>query len=126
MLLGCIAAAGILVPRAEAASVEADVIKIVERAASRFRVNVLEDELCVASSSFFMEAEQSVTINASYSPQSASVDFGLIGPDGRFYHQNAKNGTISAAFDIKERGEYTLAVRNNSPYEISVSGYVNY
>ena len=38
-----------------------------------------------ADTSFPMEVGDTVIINASYSPRTASVDFGLVGPDGKFH-----------------------------------------
>ena len=65
-------------------------------------------------------------IKASYSPVDASVDFGLIDSDGSFHYFNTNEGNLNKTIKIKERGYYTLAVRNNSSDTINVSGYVNY
>lgn len=113
-------------PRAEAVSTEPDVIEIVGRSSGQYHMNISANTLSLADSDFFLEAEETVSIRASYSPMSASVDFGLIAPDGLFYSSNTENGSISVTFSIGQRGYYTLAVRNNSSYEISVSGYVSY
>ena len=67
-----------------------------------------------------------MTIKASYSPFSASVDFGLIAPDGYFYSLNTNDGSFDNAIEVNQRGHYYLAVRNNSAVTIDVSGYVNY
>ena len=80
----------------------------------------------VAENSFSLEAGETVTINCSYSPASASVDFGLIAPDGYFYYVNSTNGSVNSTLTVAVRGQYTLAVRNNSSNSISVVGYVNY
>ena len=83
-------------------------------------------ELLKANSDFPLEAGETVTIKASYSPFSASVDFGLIAPDGYFYYINVTDGSFDETIEVDERGNYTLAIRNNSSKTISVSGYVNY
>jgi len=62
----------------------------------------------------------------SYSPFSASVDFGVIAPDGLFYGLNTTTGSFDKAIKVNQRGHYYFAVRNNSSETISVSGYVNY
>ena len=67
-----------------------------------------------------------VTIKATYSPFSASVDFGLIAPDNLFYGLNTKSGSFDEAIEVTQRGNYVLAVRNNSSQIIHVSGHVNY
>lgn len=126
IMLICMVTVSGFMPSVEAVSTEPEAMELVERAANQFRVTVPGNTLYVASSSFFMNAEQSVTINASYSLKTASVDFGLIGPDGLFYYESAKDGNVKVVFDIKDAGSYTLAIRNNSSSEISVSGYVNH
>ena len=98
----------------------------IERASGKFSMDIPAGTLSVADSSFPMEAGESVTIKASYTPFSASVDFGVIAPDGLFYSVNVTGGSVDQTFDIDERGDYTLAIRNNSTSTISISGYVNY
>lgn len=98
----------------------------VARATGRFSMDVSAKSTRKASTSFPLEAGEVVTIKASYSPFSANVDFGLIAPNGRFYYVTVTDGSVDEAVTITERGNYTFAVRNNSAYPISVSGYVNY
>ncbi len=73
-----------------------------------------------------MEAGETVRIYATYSPDSASVDFGIIDPDGIFHYINVTDGSIDKTILIEERGNYTLAIRNNSGQDIQVSGFVKY
>ena len=73
-----------------------------------------------------MEIGETVNINAVYSPRSASVDFGLIAPDGLFYPFRAENGRFDKTIEVDQRGYYTLAIRNNSNFDIYVSGIVTY
>lgn len=129
VVFACVVIIGGLVPDARAVSEKpysTDSPEIAERSTNLFSMNVSANTCAVADSSFFMDVEQSVTISASYTPRTASVDVGLIGPDGLFYYQNTAKGLIEVTFDIIERGNYTLAIRNNSSYEINVSGYVNH
>ena len=79
-----------------------------------------------AGSSFPLEVGEVVTIKATYSPFSASVDFGLIAPDGLFYGLNTTTGSFDKAIKVNQRGHYYFAIRNNSSGKISASGYVNY
>ena len=67
-----------------------------------------------------------VTIKAAYTPMDASVDVGLVDSDGAFHYFNVKNGSIDKTIRIETRGNYKLAIRNNSGNVISVSGYVKY
>lgn len=76
--------------------------------------------------SFPMEAGESITINCSYSPRSAGVDFGLIAPNGRYYFVAGKDGSINQTINVDMRGEYYLAIRNRSNNTVSVYGFINY
>ena len=98
----------------------------VTRATGKFDMEVPGNTSVKASSSFPLEIGEVVTIKATYSPFSASVDFGLIAPDGLFYGLNANDGSFDKAIKVSQRGNYTLAIRNNSSQTISVSGFVNY
>lgn len=95
-------------------------------ATGKFSMDVPGNTAVKAGSSFPLEVGEVVTIKATYSPFSASVDFGLIAPDGLFYGLNTTTGSFDKAIEVNQRGYYTLAVRNNSSSTISVSGYVNY
>lgn len=75
---------------------------------------------------FPLAAGETVTIKASYSPFSASVDFGVIAPDGKFYCFNVTGGSIDKTMQVSQSGDYLLQIRNNSNNEIEVSGFVNY
>ena len=79
-----------------------------------------------ANSSFPLDYGETVTITASYAPASASMDFGLIDSDGTFYPVRASNGSINQTIKIDLKGTYVFAIRNNSSYSVSVSGFVNY
>ena len=104
---------------------EADTLSI-ERASGRFSVDVSKQSTFTADSDFFLDVGETVTITATYTPRSASVDFGLIAPDGLFYSRPGERGSFSETFKIDQRGYYTLAIRNNSDSAVSVSGTVTY
>lgn len=71
------------------------------------------------------DANDVVTFNCSYSPSSASVDFGVIASTGKFYSINVKGGSISRSIEINQAGSYAVAVRNNSSQTVRVVGFVN-
>lgn len=100
--------------------------KIVLRATGHFDIDIPAKTLSEAGTSFSMEYGETVTIKASYSPYSASVDFGLIDSNGRFYYFTESDGSVDRSIRISSRGTYTFAIRNNASYLVSVSGYVNY
>lgn len=86
------------------------------------KANILKE----ANTTFPMEAGEYVTINCSYTPRWADVDFGLIAPDNRFYYLPGKEGSINRAIRIDERGEYRFGVYNKSDNTVSVSGFIEY
>lgn len=95
-------------------------------ATGSFNMTIPANTKAIANSSFPLAAGETVTIKASYSPFSASVDFGLIAPDGKFYFFNITDGSIDETIQVSESGNYTLQIRNNSSSEVHVSGFVNY
>ena len=98
------------------------------------RDRVIELSLERASGSFNMtvpaksilRADKSFPFKATYSPFSASVDFGLVDGNGKFHYLTVSNGTFDKTIKVDTRGNYVFAVRNNSSQSISVSGYVKY
>lgn len=96
-----------------------------ERATGSINVTLEPREL-VAGSSFQMESGQIVTIKCTYAPTTASIDFGLLDPSGKFRYISGSNGSINASIQVNERGSYTFAIRNNSGRSVSVAGRINY
>lgn len=96
------------------------------RATGQFNMEIPANTLASASTSFPLEAGETVTIKASYTPFSASVDFGLISSDGYFHYINVTGGSFDRTIEVEESGNYTFAIQNNSSNTIRVSGYVNY
>ena len=76
--------------------------------------------------SFFLKANDTITYDCTYTPRSASVDFGFIAPDGKFYSVPGFNGSINTTIRVSQNGSYTLAIRNNAAYAVTVTGTVNY
>lgn len=69
-----------------------------------------------------MESRETVTFHCTYSPRSATVDFGLIAPDNKFYYLSGIDQTV----EIPERRDYYLTIRNRSSTSVEVLGFVNY
>lgn len=86
------------------------------------KANILKE----ANTTFPMEAGECVTINCSYTPRWADVDFGLIAPNNRFYYLPGEEGSINRAIRIDERGEYRFGVYNKSSNTVSVTGFIEY
>lgn len=96
------------------------------RATGSFNMTIPAGAQSRANSSFQLRAGETVTINASYAPFSASVDFGLVTPSGTFRYFNITNGSINRTILIEESGNYYFQIRNKSNYEIEVTGFINY
>lgn len=111
---------------AYATEVEEQKVFALTRATGRFNMDIPGNSTVKADISFPLEIGETVAINAVYSPQSASVDFGLLAPDGLFYPVNTTDGSFDETIEVNQRGYYTLVIRNNSSYTISVSGFVTY
>lgn len=127
MLLACVLMIGSFSPYAEAVNRVDSSTKIsIQRASGRFSMEIDGDTLLPANQSFPLDAGETINIRATYSPSSASVDFGYLDPDGLFHFVNVTGGSVNYTFEVEERGSYTLAIRNNSSRTVSVSGYVNY
>ncbi len=125
--LACVLAISCLCTNAGAVERTAPETEVgIARASGKFSMDIPGNTAKEAESSFPLEVGECVTIKASYSPFSASVDFGLIAPDGLFYYVSVSNGSIDRAIEVTQRGNYTFAVRNNSAAEIHVSGHINY
>lgn len=96
------------------------------RAINKFNWNVQPGTTSKASTAFSLENGETVEINCTFSPQKADVDFGLIAPNGLFYHAAGNDGTFKLTIQVQETGEYHLAIRNNSDEIVQVMGFVYY
>lgn len=72
------------------------------------------------------EKGETIAYNCTYTPKSASVDFGYVDSDSVFHYWNCTNGSISKTMNINNRGEYKIAIRNNASYAVTVTGTVRY
>lgn len=127
LLLAIILAFACLTMEAGAVQVEPEANTLsIERASGQFSVDVGKQSTFTADSTFPLDIGDTVTIKATYTPRSADVDFGLIAPDGVFYSLPGQRGSFSETFKVDQRGDYTLAIRNNSGSTVSVSGTVTY
>lgn len=96
------------------------------RASGSFNVSVNPYARAKGDTDFPLEAGETVRIYATYSPDSANMDFGLLDPDGVFHYVGAKNGSVDTTFEVPERGNYRLGIKNNSGNTVQVSGFVKY
>lgn len=96
------------------------------RATSRIEWAVPSDTVMKADTAYSLEADEIVTINCTYSPRTADLDFGFITQDDTFHFTNGSNGSIKINIQIENTGKYYFAVRNNENETVEVLGYVYY
>ena len=104
----------------------AGTVNAAERASGKFDITVAAGELKLARTGFPMSAGETATINATYMPTTADVDFGLVDKNGTFHYLKGENGIFSKNIGITVSGTYTFAVRNNSDVSVDVTGFVKY
>lgn len=75
---------------------------------------------------FPMRKKETITIEGTFTPQDANIDFGLITPDGFFYAMSGKDGRFNQTIRVDQDGEYYLAIRNNSDKTVDAKGIVYY
>ncbi len=75
---------------------------------------------------FSLEVGDTIKYTCTYTPKSASVDFGVIAPDGLFYALKCTSGSIDKSLKVDQLGQYQLAIRNNESYNVTVTGTVKY
>lgn len=74
----------------------------------------------------YLDAKETVKFDCTYTPSSASVDFGVIDANNVFYPLNTTSGSINEAIRVEELGQYLIAIRNNEDYDVTVTGTVKY
>lgn len=114
LLLGCS-----FIP---AAAAEAPMPRVSGRLNYSFPANTISP----ISEAVPLDKGEKITYNCTYTPKSASLDFGYIASDGLFYSINCTSGSISKSIKMDESGQYTLAIRNNESYAVTVTGTVRY
>lgn len=97
-----------------------------QRAYGNFSMTVPKNSTVKTRENFKMSKGETVQIDATYSPKSADVNFGIIDSDGKFVFGSGTNGNYSDTFQIEKSGNYRVAIENNSSDDVEVSGFVYY
>lgn len=100
--------------------------KVMTRSTKSIKGTVAAYSHSISAEKIFLAERGIVTINCSYTPVAASVDFGVIAPDGYFYFLNVEGGSINRSIRVNQSGNYAVAIRNNSSNTIYVTGFVDY
>ena len=109
-----------------ALSVSVSAFAVTQRATNRVTIKAMPNKTATIGTSLSMEADETVTINCTYSPRTADVDFGLITPRGTFVFVEGEDGNCNQTIQVSQTGDYYFAVRNNSSNDVEVLGYVYY
>lgn len=73
-----------------------------------------------------LDKDELIKYNCTYTSKSASVDFGYVDANNAFYYLSSTSGSIYKSLKVREPGEYIIAIRNNAPYDITVTGSIRY
>lgn len=119
LVLGCFA-----MPVSAANIPDGDLI--MPLASGSFRHTLSKNSTVAIDAEFYLDTGDTISYNCTYTPKSASIDFGFVAPDGLFYSLNSTTGSINKSIRVNQTGSYTLAIRNNENYAVTVSGTVKY
>lgn len=111
----------------EAADVDAPASNsVISRVSGRLNYSLPSDGITLITQPFSAAKGDTIKYDCTYTPKSASVDFGFIAPDGLFYSLNSTSGSINKSIEVSQTGQFTLAIRNNESYAVTVTGTVKY
>ena len=96
------------------------------KATNRVDVTVLPNTITRIGTGLSLETDELVTINCTYSPRSADVDFGLVSADNEFGYFSGNDGSCRETIRINKTGIYYFAIRNNTKVAVEITGYVYY
>lgn len=115
----------------ECEEVDDDRVEVVKmflatRATQRIDADIAAGKTVKDVTAYSLEVGDVVTMNLTFSPPEADMDFGLIAPDKKFYSFKGADGTFKEKIQVSMTGTYYLAIRNNSRNTVSVMGFVYY
>lgn len=96
------------------------------RVSGRLNYTFTADATTLVGQPFSAMKGDTIKYDCTYTPKLSSVDFGYIAPDGRFYFLNCTSGSINKTIEVGQTGQFTLAIRNNEDYAVTVTGTVRY
>lgn len=99
---------------------------VILRASGRLDHSFSANSITPLGQQFSLDMDEIVAFNCTYTPKSASMDFGYIDSNNVFHYLNCTSGSIEKSFELARAGQYTLAIRNNASYAVTVTGTVRY
>ena len=98
----------------------------IARVSERIDQSISANTIAIMEDTFSLDVGDIIKYDCTYTPKSASLDFGFVAPDGLFYSLNTTSGSFSKSFKVEQRGQFALAIRNNASYSATVTGTVKY
>lgn len=98
----------------------------VTRASGTLNAEIAPNSIITINESFTMSANGTIKYNCTYTPKTASLDFGIVDSNNHFHYLNVTTGSINKTIRVSQGDTYTLAIRNNSDQTVTVTGTVNY
>ena len=99
---------------------------VAPRASGVLNHKVSANSVILLSQSLTYLAGDTIEYDCTYTPEAASVDFGVVDSNNVFHYLNCTSGSIKKTIEITESGRYILAIRNNESYVVTVTGTVRY
>lgn len=123
-LLACALMVGSIIS-AGAANIPDD-YTVILRVSGRVDQSIAAKSIVNLDEWFYLDKDDTVKFTCTYTPKSASIDFGIVDSSGVFHYLNCTSGSINKSIKVNQTGEYTLAIRNNENYAVTVTGTVRY
>ena len=92
----------------------------------RFNINVDSGKKYKLTEFVELPAASLVLFQATYTPVSSNVRFGIMTPEGEAYLFSADNGKISGSIRVTTGGKYCLIIWNTSNVKVNIQGYCSY
>lgn len=99
---------------------------VISRVSGRLEHKIPAKTTAYLTDEVSLDKGELITYNCTYTPKSASMDFGYVDSNSVFHYLNRTNGNIEKSLEIAGAGQYTLAIRNNEDYAVTVTGTVKY
>lgn len=99
---------------------------ITPRVSGRLDHSLQANLITLITQPFALAKGDIIKYDCTYTPESASLDFGYIDSDNVFHYLNYTNGSVNQSFEVSRAGQYTLAIRNNESRAVTVTGIVKY
>lgn len=112
-----------LVPTAAAEVTNGDIV--ISRSTGRLNHSLSTGITLITQALPYVKGD-TIKYDCTYTPKSSSVDFGYIDSNNAFHYLNCTSGSINNSIEIGQTGQFTLAIRNNEDYAVTVTGTVKY